>query len=207
MEKDILQAAGRAFVELTKIEYHIILGRKGHTTTLDVVFQPENFYHLAGLHKLKMRYDFQQRTSAWILSNIVKGKISARQIEQDENYIKVYARLLALMDLAAIIEDDDTKFYAYEHKKVFFATKIVADYLAKGSCNNEIITFSFFVKEADRYCVNSIFPMENYDYSMRQTQYTVLLKEKIVYIGGEKIRNELYRHKKYMNGGEGNEQT
>ena len=33
---------------------------------------------------------------------------------------------------------------------------------------------------------------------MRQTQYTVLLKEKIVYNGGEKIRKELYRHKKYM---------
>jgi len=197
MEKDILQMAAKAFAELTKMEFHIVLGRKGHTTTLNIVFRPENFYHLAGLHKLKLRYDFQSRTSAWVLANIIKGKITTSQISGDANYHRIYDRLSALQNLAAILEDSETKFYAYENKKVFFATKIVADYLAKGKYNNEVITFSFFVKETDCYCVNSIFPMEKYDYSVRQTQYTVLLKEKIVNKNGDIIRTELYRHKKY----------
>ena len=197
MDIDILQAAALAYEKLTKVEYLIVLGRKGKTTELHISFQPENFYHLAGLHKLKMRYKFQQRTSAWILDNIAKGKIPSTQIKHDENYSKILPRLSALQHLSTIIEDNDTKFYKYDPQKIFFATKIAADYLAKGIYGDDIITFSFFVKESEKLYINSIFPMEAYDYSLRQTQYTVLLKEKIEHRHDTTKKQELYRHKKY----------
>ncbi|TYZ20476.1 PBECR4 domain-containing protein [Selenomonas ruminis] len=199
MDKDILQAAAKAYEQLIKVEYLIVLGRKGKTSTMHITFQPENFYHLAGLHKLKLRYKFQQKTSAKILANIVKGQLTVSQIENDDNFRKIVPRLIALQNLSTILENNDTKFFAYDNRKVSFATKITADYLAKGSYDSETITFSFFVKdEAGTICMNSIFPMEKFDYSSRQTQYTVLFKKRIEHHANNVTEEELYRHKNFI---------
>lgn len=55
MGRDILLMAAQAYKNLIAVEYHIVLGRKGNTFDLNIVFMPENFYHLAGFHKLKQR--------------------------------------------------------------------------------------------------------------------------------------------------------
>lgn len=62
MEADILQLAARAYQELMTVEYQVVLGRKGKAHTIEIAFRADNFYHLAGLHKLKQRYPFQQQT-------------------------------------------------------------------------------------------------------------------------------------------------
>ena len=63
MEADILQLAARAYQKLMTVEYQVVLGRKGKAHTIEIAFRADNFYHLAGLHKLKQRYPFQQQTS------------------------------------------------------------------------------------------------------------------------------------------------
>ena len=197
MERDILLMAAQAYKKLTELEYHIVLGRKGNTINLDIVFMPENFYHLAGLHKLKQRYSFQQRTSAWVLEHIVGGTITSEMLQRDKNFSLLEERLCALKILEEVIDDYGTKFYSYDRKRVAFATRINADYLAKGNLDNKPVVFSFFVGHDNKYCMNSIFQEAGYDYSSRQTQYTVLLKEK-KFVSKEIARVvELYRHNKY----------
>jgi hypothetical protein len=195
METDLLKASANAFKKLTSVAYHIVLGRKGKTYTLDIVFMPDNFYHLAGFHKLKQRYSFQQHTSAWVLDHIIDGTITADDISGDQNFNIIADRLYALAIFEQIIDSSDTKFYAYDMRKVSFATRINADYLVKGSLKNEPVIFSFFVGDQQKYYMNSIFPETRYDYSFRQTQYTVLLKEKTIAFNSSAI--ELYRHNKY----------
>lgn len=197
MGRDILLMAAQAYKILIAVEYHIVLGRKGNTFDLNIVFMPENFYHLAGFHKLKQRYSFQQRTSTWILEHILNGTVTSDVIASDKNFSILEERLYSLKILEQVIDAQETKFYSYDKNRVAFATRITADYLAKGMLANEPIVFSFFVRTDKKYCMNSIFQETAYDYSTRQTQYTVLLKEKKVVSKGLVSSVELYRHNKY----------
>lgn len=198
METDILYSAAQAYKKLTTIKYHIVLGRKGKTSAIDIVFMPDNFYHLAGLHKLKQKYSFQKQTRTWILNHIIDKTILVNSIQSDGNFYKVSERLYALKILEQIMDASETKFYSYDRRKISFATKITADYLAKGSIENKPVIFSFFVKNEHTYCMNSIFQKTFYDYSFRQTQYTVLLKKKALNNNGEIENLEIYRHNKYQ---------
>lgn len=199
METDILYSAAQTYKKLTSIKYHIVLGRKGKTSALDIVFMPDNFYHLAGLHKLKQKYPFQQRTSKWVLEHILNRNIVLNSIKCDKNFYRISERLYALNILEQIMDSPETKFYSYDRRKISFATKITANYLAKGNLENTPIIFSFFVRnEEPIYCMNSIFQETTYDYSLRQTQYTVLLKKKH-FTDDKNIKSlELYRHNTYQ---------
>ncbi len=197
METDWLRLAADAYRQMTIIEYHMILGRRGKTYVLDIEFPPENFYHLAGLHKLKRSYPPFQNTSARILKIITSGKIGTDRIREDQNYDKIEKRLMALTELQEILDRSDTQFYEFNNRKVWIPTKIAADYVAKGKTQTEAITFSFFVKDDKKYCMNSLFLEEKYDYTERQTQYTVLMKEKIFTEGNHRHTVVLYRHKTF----------
>lgn len=197
MKTDILQLAAKAYQQLNTIEYHIVLGRKSKSHAIEIAFRPDNFYHLAGLHKLKKRYSFQQQTSKWVLSHILNGTLSVDTFSKDQNFLKVKERLHALCILEKVLDSDQTQFYLYDRRKIFFPTKITADYLAKGSVGNEVVIFSFFIRDDNKYCANSIFPESTYDYSQKQMQYTVLLKNKIQRNNGNVECKELYRHTKY----------
>lgn len=197
MEANILQLAARAYQELMTVEYQVVLGRKGKAHTIEIAFRADNFYHLAGLHKLKQRYPFQQQTSKWVLDHILRGTISVSSFSKDQNFYKVEERLHALCIFEKVLDSNQTQFFLYDRRKVSFATKIMANYLAKGHIENELILFSFFVQNHTRYYVNSIFPEGTYDYSQKQMQFTVLAKTKIWNERSGIKKIELYRHKKY----------
>lgn len=50
---DHLLQCAKAFERLLDIQYHIILGRKNQLTELALRFEPTEFHHLVGLHKLR----------------------------------------------------------------------------------------------------------------------------------------------------------
>lgn len=50
---DHLQKCALAFEHLLDINYHIIIGRKGKSVELNILFDPIEFHHLIGLHKLR----------------------------------------------------------------------------------------------------------------------------------------------------------
>lgn len=76
------------------------------------------------------------------------------------------------------MEADISQLAARAYQKLM-TVKIMANYLAKGHIENELILFSFFVQNHTRYYVNSVFPEGTYDYSQKQMQFTVLAKTKI----------------------------
>ena len=80
MSNDILRAAAYTFLNLTNYEYHIVLGRKMKQTHLTIRFLPDNFYHLAGLQKLKSAYPFQTMPHEKVFRQILSQKITANDI-------------------------------------------------------------------------------------------------------------------------------
>lgn len=49
---DKLLQCAKTYKKLTKIKYNIIIGRKGKTVNITLIFEEINFHHLFGLHKL-----------------------------------------------------------------------------------------------------------------------------------------------------------
>ena len=49
---DYLQVCAKAFEHLLDTKYHIVIGRKGKLTELNLLFDPTEFHHLIGLHKI-----------------------------------------------------------------------------------------------------------------------------------------------------------
>ena len=50
---DKLQSCVKAFEKLLDIEYRIMIGRKGKSVELHIIFSKWDFHHLMGLGKLK----------------------------------------------------------------------------------------------------------------------------------------------------------
>ncbi|MDO4337254.1 MAG: PBECR4 domain-containing protein [Eubacteriales bacterium] len=45
---DYLKTCAKAFERLLDVKYHIIIGRKGKLTELNILFDPTEFHHLVG---------------------------------------------------------------------------------------------------------------------------------------------------------------
>ena len=94
--KKILENAAKAFSSLLSVSYHIVLGRKGKAIDIVIVFKSENFFHLAGLHKLKKSYAFTKNSREKIFTFIIKNKITTDMIKDDENFSIIYDRLVVI---------------------------------------------------------------------------------------------------------------
>lgn len=197
MDKDILYETAVAFERLLAVKYRIVLGRKGKTFAIILEFAPENFYHLSGLHKLNRRYSSLLCTSEQILNAAVSGTLKADIFSGDIQFETVKRRMRALQSLEEMLDSDRVEFYGFNNRKALIGTKITADYLAKEENREGLILFSFFEENGGRCYAKSVFSKETYDYTMRQTRYTVLLKEKIMTTKEEETVIELYRHKIY----------
>lgn len=195
--ENILEQAGAAYTKLLNVRYHLVLGRKGKTTDLTIVFRAENFFHLAGLHKLKRSYPILKSQHGKILSLIKKHRLTTEMLKNDENFSLLINRLSAIAHISELIENENTRFFSYDPRKVSFGTRLKADYVAKGEFACQNIAFSFFVADDTNYCMNSIFSHSGYDYSYRQTQYTVLFKERILMTGQDSEHLTIFRYKNY----------
>ena len=195
MRNDILRAAAYTFLNLTNYEYHIVLGRKMKQTHLTIRFLPDNFYHLAGLQKLKSAYPFQTMAHEKVFRQILSQKITANDISKDKAFPLIRDRLNVLAHLDAILDSNLSNIFRYDRNKIPFYSALSADYLIKGTTPQTIITFATFVNNHNIFYGNSIFPLSNFDYSKGQMQYTVLLKEKIHLKTHESII--LFQHKNF----------
>ncbi|SDP26712.1 hypothetical protein SAMN05216366_11154 [Selenomonas ruminantium] len=195
MSTDILRDAASTFLHLTNYEYHIILGRKMKQTHLTIRFLPDNFYHLAGLQKLKSAYPFQNLAHDKVFRQILSQKITANDISKDKAFPLISDRLKVLAHLDTILDSNFSNFFRYDKNKIPFYSALSADYIVKGTTPQSIITFATFVNNNNVFYGNSIFPLSNFDYSKGQMQYTVLLKEKLNLKTNEVTT--LFHHKKY----------
>ena len=74
LRMDSLQKCAKAFDQLTRYQYHFVIGRKGQTLKFTVSFDPSDFHHLAGLHKLKDNVRLQTGQRSTIFRDVLDGK-------------------------------------------------------------------------------------------------------------------------------------
>lgn len=182
---DLIQECAYSFQILLNYEYHFWIGRKGVLREFHLTFDKSDFHHLLGLHKLKDIAQIQQGMREKIFDKILNGNISENLIKKSAYYEQMKERIVPLLGLEEMLDDNNMIFRYNERVQKFSVIK--ADYLLEGNAN-EIPAFLFLGKrnsdESEQMC-RTFFRKGDIDYTMGQPQYTLLKKEKINLETGE----------------------
>ena len=123
---DYLQICAKAFEKLLDVQYHIVLGRKGKLVNLNILFEPKEFHHLIGLHKLHdLRLARGNREK--IFYEILAGKISMEDLKKSRYYSEIQKRLEPFYKIENIFDSNKVVF-RYNSKLQTFSL-IEAEYL------------------------------------------------------------------------------
>ncbi len=180
----ILLDSVRAFEKLLDVAYTFVIARKGKTVTVRVVFHKNHFFHLAGLHYLtdiqSLRGDREK-----LFDKISQEKITEAEIQKSKFFGKIEQRLKLLANLESYFDSNDIIFHYNEKVNNFSVIK--ADYLLENS-DGETTIFTFLAKNPDKdFFCRSFFPKADKDYTIGQTKWTLLRKEKTTLSTGESV--------------------
>ena len=174
---DILQAA-KSFKNLLDVEYQILLGKKNKQLNLSIDFERLHFYHLAGLHYLKDLADTLKGDRGIVFEKILDGKITQADLESSIHYPEIKNRIKYLVYLESLMDSNETIFKYNPALEAFSAIR--ADFLLKNQVQaRNIFIFLSGDKSNGKYFCRSFFPQTDKDYSLGQTNWTLLYKKKI----------------------------
>ncbi len=192
---DEIQKAARAFERLLNLNtsYKIIAGKKGKLYTVNLFFEKSNFFHLAGLHYLKDLPDVIKSKREDVFDNIINGQITDNYLSKSTEYVKIKDRITSLSNLEGIIDSDKVIFKFYS--KFNFRSVIEADYLLCSRVGiKDVYIFLDKDKLSETHFCRSFFPKEKHDYTARQSQLSMLYKEKITLCKREIQLDKLYAY-------------
>ena len=174
---DILQAA-KSFKNLLDVEYQILLGKKNKQLNLSIDFERLHFYHLAGLHYLKDLADTLKGDRGIVFEKILDGKITQADLESSIHYPEIKDRIKYLVYIESLMDSNETIFKYNPALEAF--SVIQADFLLKNQVQaRNIFIFLSGDKSNGKYFCRSFFPQTDKDYSLGQTNWTLLYKKKI----------------------------
>lgn len=163
--------------QLLNTKYIFIVGRKGETCELSIVFDKYDFFHLAGLHYLT---DIRQLHGSRekIYDKIAAGIISSKLIECSAHYPKIKSRIDSLSELATLLESEKLIFRFNNSSSA--TTSIKHDYLIE--LKKYDLPRYFFIKELSdsEFHGISLFPADYKDYTIGETRWTLLKASKFV---------------------------
>ena len=181
----VLKSA-QAYKKLLDIEYMFILGRKNKKIMLTVSFDALNFFHLAGFQYLEDMPDILRSRRDLIFYRILNGDLTPGQISSSVFYSHIKDRVEYLEFLESIFDSNKTVF-KYNPKVQAFSV-IESEFLMKNELNSRnVFTFLSQDKSSGKYFCRSFFPQADRDYSLGQTNWTLLYKKKIHKSTGEEF--------------------
>ena len=128
---DLLQTCAVGFHQLLTYQYHIVAGRKGRTIDFTISFDPSDFHHLAGLHKLTDNVRFLTGKRANIMQEILSGNLTLSHAQRSVFFKQMEPRLKPLAHLEEFLDSNEIVFRY--NSKVHAFSAIQADYLLQNS--------------------------------------------------------------------------
>ena len=175
---DLLQQCAFAFKQLLSIEYHFTIGRKGKSRSFILNFDPADFHHLAGLHKIKDNARFFAGKRSDIFQEILAGQLTYKQVARSNYFSEMKERLTPLSQLESFLDQNQIIFHYNEKANKFSLIK--ADYLLTNQL--EAIPLYLFLSQrtdSHKQVCRTFFPKDKLDYTIGQPHYALLKKEKI----------------------------
>ena len=164
------------YLELNKYYYRLRLGRKGKTEEITVVFDKENFYHLAGLHYLDDVASLKSGREK-IFEKLVQDNDFSDIVQSSTKFGMISDRVELVTELEKLL-DGEFRIFKYSYMRNVYSN-IQADYCInfqteKGS----VFLFLEHDKKLNYYFCKSIFYQHGMDYTRNQSRMTVLSVEK-----------------------------
>ncbi|MBD5631796.1 MAG: hypothetical protein HDP34_01010 [Clostridia bacterium] len=181
---DPLQMIAMQYQSIMHMQYYFEIAKKQNMHKFILSFEKGDFFHLAGMHKLKDITELQiERNRSVIFEKIISGSISYKQIKDSIFYNNIEKRLFHLENLQELLDSNQIIFQYIENKNK--ASCIKADYLLENATKQDIVFV--FLSERNKkisqdipiMCCRSFFPMDQLDYTNNQPSYTLLKKIKI----------------------------
>ncbi len=188
---DRLQETVLTYQSIMQTHYYFEIAKKNKKHEFILTFEKEDFFHMAGLHKLKDVTTLQIKMSKGIIFDKIRdGNITFDQIENSYFYQDIEKRFSYLVKIQELLDSNQIVFQYLESKNR--ASHIKAEYLLEEGYNADVIYF--FLNERTNaekgqipvMCCRSFFPMNQLDYSRNQPSYTLLKKVKIDTLTGNK---------------------
>lgn len=183
---DKLQARAIAFSNLLDVEYRIILGRKGKTFEITLGFEPFDFPHLIGLHKLSDIFH-GHISNDLMFNKCLSGEITYSRISQSSKFYLLGNRFECFDQLELLLDSNDTVFKCNARALKLFS-QIEADYQIKSV--HKLSVFYLFLQQrrnSNSFFCKSFINDNVVDYTYGQTKMTLLYKEKTNKLTGETV--------------------
>ncbi len=173
--------AAKAYSKMANLNYEFIVAKNRNSPKIRIVleFDKSNFYHLCGLHDLKMR-SFQAEKRSKVFDQIISGLYNDDFFSGNNNFHLIEDRIDCLLRLEEMLDSDDTIF-KFNPRKYNSDTKIQCDYIIKNENNGRNF---FYLVSADingkcfgRSCFAR--PIGDKDFSKSHTYLNILYKAKI----------------------------
>lgn len=152
---DHLYACAKAFEHLLDFQYHIIIGRKGKSVELNILFDSTEFHHLIGLHKLHdLRIARENRDK--VFQQILTGNISMNDLKKSQYFPNIQKRIEPFIQIENFL-DSNKLIFRYNQKLQTFSL-IEAEYLLSTPYENtDIYIFLDRQKEPGHFFCRSFF--------------------------------------------------
>ena len=172
-----------AFEKLLDKEYHLVLGRKNVSVSLQINFDKKECLHLMGLQYLTDRPELAHDRGK-IFDAIKERRITVEQIQSSDLYYKIADRIDMFPLLESIIDRNDTIFKYNQKRNIYSVVK--ADYIMKNNVEERnVFLFLAENEEKGKYFCRSFFPQDKMDYTKNQASWTLLYKQKVILSTGE----------------------
>ncbi len=169
----LLIDAAYSFSRLINYQYLFVLGKRGELVNLYLNFHDENFYHLAGLHKLKDIYASPRMRKGSCLEFLL-ADAQETNFERSYFYPDILPRLEILNRLEAFL---DNELLAFRFIQGLAYSKIKADFLLEGKIPVEGRLFVKSLGNSDQYISTSLTPLADKRLNLLP-KYKILHKQK-----------------------------
>lgn len=169
----MLAEAANTYLTLLNYSYNFVLGKKGQLVNIHLCFYEHNFYHLAGLHKLKDIYPLLSVPREQGITTIVNRAIESNY-EKSCFYSIIAPRLEILCELEHLLDSD---LLAFRFCKNLAHSNIDASFLLESKQPLEALLYMKDIGTENKYIFSSI--TTNDGKSRRLPKYKILHKEKL----------------------------
>ncbi|EAD8593586.1 hypothetical protein AF305_15090, partial [Listeria monocytogenes] len=107
--KDLLYESACIFNNLIKSEIVFVLGRKGKSLKVKLIFHETDFFHLAGLHKID-DISLIKGKAKDVFEGILQKRLTYKDIENSTKIDSVNERLHIIKSLIAIFSQENNYF-------------------------------------------------------------------------------------------------
>ena len=186
---DKLKKCAVAFSNLLDIKYHCIIGRKNKKRELIIYFNESHFPHLVGLQKISDVFELRGNRER-IFKKIIVGNITYDMIKDSVNFPLIEPRLNNLSHIEEFL-DNNSIIFSYEKRKNQTKSNIDSKYLLQSEING-LPNYLFIDEDNLGFFGRTFFPKNEIDFSIGQSKWTLLKKDKI-YLSTGKIITQFDR--------------